>query len=432
MSRTITKTNQKQSIYKRPQWIKTYLTNIKSKISENNYDLLNRYNDDMIISSMSDVTRHKNLSHFGLLTLMLDNDWKESVENDYRSIVSKIMIKHGNNGKETGYSHALKISLRSIVRFLSTNSRKKPETGEVSTIKFLTLIKPKDTLTREDLPTDEEVKKLILACADSARDKAMLSVHAEAGTRIGELLGMSIKDVTIDKYGAIIKVDGKTGVRPIRIVNSVPHLTKWINNHPFKDDKDYSLWIYINAHDTFGTQINYAGFNVILKKRLRQAGITKRITSHMFRHKEITDLASTLTESESRMRHGWEKSSNMPSRYTHLNQEDLDDKMLKIKGVKKQDPQTKETPRNCVYCNVLHPIDSEYCEVCSRPLDVAVAIRMEKEQEESTKALIQETLRQENSRHSIDKRSQKLQEQIQIQSSEIEQLKQQVKKLSQS
>ena len=232
MTRTITKTNQKQSIYKRPKWIKTYLTNIKSKISENNYDLLNRYNDDMIISSMSDVTRHKNLSHFGLLTLMLDNDWKESVENDYRSIVSKIMIKHGNNGKETGYSHALKISLRSIVRFLSTNSRKKPETGEVSTIKFLTLIKPKDTLTREDLPTDEEVKKLILACADSARDKAMLSVHAEAGTRIGELLGMSIKDVTIDKYGAIIKVDGKTGVRPIRIVNSVPHLTKWINNHP--------------------------------------------------------------------------------------------------------------------------------------------------------------------------------------------------------
>ena len=152
----------------------------------------------------------------------------------------------------------------------------------------------------------------------------------------------------------------------------------------------------------------------------------------MFRHKEITDLASTLTESESRMRHGWEKSSNMPSRYTHLNQEDLDDKMLKIKGVKKQDPQTKETPRNCVYCNVLHPMDSEYCEVCSRPLDVAVAIRMEKEQEESTKALIQETLRREHSRNSIDKRSQKLQEQIQIQSSEIEQLKQQVKKLSQS
>jgi len=80
--------------------------------------------------------------------------------------------------------------------------------------------------------------------------------------------------------------------------------------------------------------MNYTGFNSILKKRVRQAGITKRISSHLFRHKEITDLANRLTESESRMRHGWEKSSLMPSRYSHLNQEDLDEKMLGIMGVK--------------------------------------------------------------------------------------------------
>ena len=49
------------------------------------------------------------------------------------------------------------------------------------------------------------------------------------------------------------------------------------------------------------------GFNSILQKRVRQARIAKRISSHLFRHKEITDLANKLTESESRMRHGWGK-----------------------------------------------------------------------------------------------------------------------------
>ncbi|MDH3312538.1 MAG: hypothetical protein OEM28_05235 [Nitrosopumilus sp.] len=41
-----------------------------------------------------------------------------------------------------------------------------------------------------------------------------------------------------------------------------------------------------------------------MQKRVRQAGITKRISSHLFRHKEITDLANKLTESENRIRHG--------------------------------------------------------------------------------------------------------------------------------
>jgi integrase len=66
----------------------------------------------------------------------------------------------------------------------------------------------------------------------------MLSVYAEAGTRIGELLGMKIRDFTIDKNGGIIKVDGKTGVRPIRIVKSVLYMTKWLNDHPKKDNHD--------------------------------------------------------------------------------------------------------------------------------------------------------------------------------------------------
>jgi len=422
MARQLSNITQKENIHRRAQWIERFLQKQEEKLSSKNLQLLYDYNDDMIINSMAENTRYKNLTHYGLLTKMLQKDWADVTEKDIRELVSHIMIKHGENGKETGYTFGLKISIKSIVRFIKLGARNKPEDGELPMIKFIKPKKSKDKLTREDLPTDEEVQKILSACADSSRDKAMLSVHAEAGTRVGELLGLKIKDFTIDKFGGTIKVDGKTGVRPIRIVKSVPYLTKWLNDHPNKDNHDSPLWVYISLSDTFGQPINYAGFNNILHKRLRHAGITKRIYSHLFRHKEITDLANRLTESESRMRHGWEKNSLMPARYSHLNQDDLDEKMLGIMGVKTP-KEEKESLQECAYCNIRYPIETRFCDNCSRPLNIVDALEMEKEQEDRTKALVMEMLRQEHSNKSKKLVTQQLEEENRAKQKEIEDLK---------
>ena len=117
MTRTRTITKTKQNIYRNAKWIETYINNIRKKISQENFELLTRYNDDMIVSSLSVITRNKNLNHFGLLTRMLGKNWKDATENDYRSLAAKIMTNHGDNGKETTYSGALKMSLRFIARF---------------------------------------------------------------------------------------------------------------------------------------------------------------------------------------------------------------------------------------------------------------------------------------------------------------------------
>ena len=156
-----------------------------------------------------------------------------------------------------------------MLHFSDWRKKKKEKETEYEVVKSrsglpMVVLEPPESLN--DLPTDDEVKKIIATCADSKRDKVMISVHAEAGTRIGELLGLRIKDVTVDQYGAVIKVDGKTGVRPIRIVKSVPYVTQWINAHPNKDELESPLWIYIHAEDTFGQPINYTGFRAILQK----------------------------------------------------------------------------------------------------------------------------------------------------------------------
>jgi integrase/recombinase XerD len=429
VSRQVTNSTQKANIHRRSQWITRYIDKQKQKLSVNNLQLFLNYNDDMIIHSLSENTRYKNLNHFGILTKFLDGNWMDASENDLRMLVSKIMLKHGENGKETGYTFVLKMSLRAIVRFVHLGLRTKPEDGELQLIRFIKSKKPKDKLTREDLPTDKEVQSILAVCADSTRDKAMFSVHADAGTRVGELLAMQIKDFSLDQHGGMIKVDGKTGVRPIRIVKSVPYLTRWLNDHPFKDNPESPLWIYIHAQDTFGNPINYAGFNTILQKRVRQARITKRISSHLFRHKEITDLAGKLTESESRMRHGWERTSLMPSKYTHLNQDDLDDKMLQVMGVKKQEIE-KEPIRECAFCKIQYPQEIRFCDNCSRPLDVADAIIMEKESEERQRALVLEIMRQERSKKSKNNENVEKEKTIQDQQKEIDELKKIVTKLS--
>jgi len=414
-------TNQKENIHRRAHWLEKYIQKQKKLLGLANLEIFIDYNEDMIIHSISDNTRYKNLNHFVLLEKMLHNNWVSVTEQDLRVLVANIMTKHSENGKETGYTFVLKMSLRAIVRFAKLGSRNLPEDGELDILKFIKATKPKDKLTREDLPTNEEVQKILSACADSSRDKAMIAVHAEAGTRIGELLGMKINDFSLDNNGGIIKVDGKTGVRPIRIVKSVPYLTRWLNDHPNKNDHESPLWVYIHASDTFGQPINYAGFNSILQKRVRQVGITKRISSHLFRHKEITDLANKLTESESRMRHGWGRTSLMPSKYTHLNQDDLDSKMLEIMGVKK--PEITEEPlRECVFCKISYPVETRFCDSCSRPLDVADAIQMEKESQERTKDLVMEIMRKESQKKSRNITNKQKERKIVEQGEKIKQL----------
>ena len=83
-----------------------------------------------------------------------------------------------------------------------------------------------------ELLTERDIKRLI-EVADHPRDKALLAVLYESGCRVGEVLNLYIKDVEFDKEGARMCVQGKTGMRKIRIIFSVPYLVTWLNNHPY-------------------------------------------------------------------------------------------------------------------------------------------------------------------------------------------------------
>lgn len=263
--------NLTENLYQREKWIVKLDQMAKKKLSSENYELFGEYNNEMIRLSHSKITRYKNLTHYVKLSLIYNRNWKNVTEKDVKRIVGIIMEKHSDNGQESNYTFDLKKSLRAVVRFALTGTRNIPEIGELSILRCVKGKTPKDKLSREDLPTNKEVQKLLDVCADSPRDKALLAVQNEAGTRIGELLTLKIKHVQLDQYGANLLVDGKTGARKIRIVLSVPYLTKWINVHPMKNDPESPLFVFISKANSFGKPMTYAGFNNILRKRVRQA-----------------------------------------------------------------------------------------------------------------------------------------------------------------
>ena len=167
-----------------------------------------------------------------------------------------------------------------------------------------------------------------------------------------------------------------------------------------------------------------------MEKVVAKTDIEKRIHSHLFRHAEITKRATQLTEAQARIRYGWGKSSNMPSRYTHLNDKDVDDKMLQIMGVKKKEVEEEAPIIECQYCHVKYSRDTLYCETCAKPLDVVEAERMKQEQKEETQAMVYEMVRKEKASISRKARQLKNDKLIDEQQKEIETLKEMVAKMS--
>jgi integrase/recombinase XerD len=422
-----------ESIHRRQQGIEVLFVKAKSEMSEEDFQLMSNYDNYMKSKGNGLLFRYNQLCTFRRLTRdMIAGkwNWKDVDQTKLMELVGQIMDKNSDHGRESETSHCMKLDLRRIVRYVITgNNEKDLENGEPQIIKFLKSRKPKSKLTKEQLPTKEEITKLIDTCADSSRDKALFSLHAEAGNRIGETLSLKIKNFRVDEFGGIIEVNGKTGKRPVRIVKSVHYVAKWLNEHPFRNNPESPLFIYIENAHSYGKPVSYSGFQYILKKRLKHAGITKRTTSHLFRHASVTEWASKLTEAESRMRFGWEKNSSMPTHYAHLNQGDLDRKVLESYGIKPKVIE-EESFNKCNHCNIQYPSEITFCEQCSRPIDLETAIQMEKESKSNQEALILEVIRKERATERKRKSQEGTQQVVKKQQEEIELLKQTIKSLS--
>ncbi|WP_316506319.1 hypothetical protein [Nitrosopumilus sp.] len=199
----------------------------------------------------------------------------------------------------------------------------------------------------------------------------------DAASRSGELLTLQIKHVKHDKYGYVIHVDGKTGARPVRLIRSTPSIAAWLAVHPFKNNPDSPFWIDLGRKN-YGKHMTYPAARAVLQRRCRKAELSKRVYITLCRHTGATDSAHFLNEVQMRKRHGWSKRSDMPAKYVHLVNADVDNAILMYYGMKKEeDLASAKIPKICGICEMPNTPDSTLCSKCGKPLDLQTAIEME-------------------------------------------------------
>jgi integrase len=115
--------------------------------------------------------------------------------------------------------------------YLPPKERPKPSCVEIQKFrrKEQSVYKPTDLWTQND-------DLLSLKYCSSKRDRCYHVIARDSSCRPHELLRLKIRDVIFkmagDRQYAEILVNGKTGQRHIPLINSIPYLKDWLDDHP--------------------------------------------------------------------------------------------------------------------------------------------------------------------------------------------------------
>ena len=139
--------------------------------------------------------------------------------------------------------------------------------------------------------TIDEIDKLLdikLTKPIDYRNKAMLEVLFATGTRISELINLTLNQIDYDE--CVIRVFGKG--KKMRIIplgdTAMEYLKLYINEYRgFILKTKTSEYVFVNKN---GTKMSRQGFFKILKKLVKEAGITKDVSPHTLRHSFATYL----------------------------------------------------------------------------------------------------------------------------------------------
>jgi site-specific recombinase XerD len=212
-----------------------------SSLSTKNKEAILKFKDECLLELSAGRTL-RYVQNLVKLAKWLGKDFTDVNKDDIKALVRKINSKGYTEWTKQFY----RVTLRKFYRWLRGSEGYPPE---VSWLK--TTIKSNNRQLPEDMLSQADVKRLILA-AQHPRDRAMIAVLYETGCRVGELLALKIRNIEFDSWGARILLNGKTGMRKVRVVSAAPYLTEWINRHPGNGNSEDPLWVDLKGGKAIG------------------------------------------------------------------------------------------------------------------------------------------------------------------------------------
>lgn len=268
--------------------------------------------------------------------------------------------------------------------------------------KEISVYKPTDLWTTAD-------DILFLKYCPSKRDRCYHTISRDTSCRPHEILKLRMKDIVFKMAGgnkqyAEVVLNGKTGQRHVPIINSLPYLKDWIDDHPMPGNPNSPL--ICGSSRSLGRRLSPNSINRIYhdyEKRFRillkdpnisQSDKTaiaellkKPWNPYIRRHSALTEKAKILREPILKIHAGWSQRSNMHLKYEHWFGNESSESILQAYGIETNSPKfiNQLHSRQCPNCSESNKVDSKFCAKCRMVLsyDAYTETVEEKEQKQT-------------------------------------------------
>lgn len=310
--------------------------------------------------NLTTATRFSYAKRGAQLASFLGKPFEEATRADIERFVDSLAAR------TPGSQNSFKIFLRSFYRALRSPNGRPP-----AIISWIKLKMPREPSKRpSDLLTPEEVLA-IAGKTRSVRDRALVLLLYESAARKSEIIGLRNRDVHFDELGARVFLNGKTGLRPIRVIDCVPEMQAWASQNPFRDDPDGPFFVR-EKFSGRGKPLLSNGVKNMLTEAARLAGIRKHVHPHLFRHSRHKELSRWMSTTEREIFMGWRIGSQMTSIYANITGDDVERRILERAGKFRADhpePVNPLAPKACIRCKAENSAASRFCSTCTMPLD---------------------------------------------------------------
>ncbi|MDE1871354.1 MAG: tyrosine-type recombinase/integrase [Candidatus Micrarchaeota archaeon] len=354
-------------------------SSITVNLSKSNYKAVEDFTQFLIASGKNRKTILRHLYCLRIFTQLYGEkkDYKSATRADIQSAILK--VETGDYAENTKLK--IRITTKYFYKYLMGSIEDNYYPKQVSWIKTFLPSNHKRILP-EDILTPEEVLKLIDA-SKYTRDRAIIALLYDSGIRVGELMHLRVKDINLEgSLGHIMvgnkEYKGKTGMRKVGIMMSVPYLVNYLEENKYLKPDD-NLWRALgnNREEEKNGVVKGASIRRMLQRLSKEAKINKPVHPHAFRHARASNYANQLTEQQLKKHFGWTQSSKMAAVYVHLNDKDMDEAVMRANGVNPQ--KEVNTPpklpyKECQRCKNQNKLTAVHCDRCGAPLDTYIAI----------------------------------------------------------
>jgi integrase/predicted nucleic acid-binding Zn ribbon protein len=276
------------------------------------------------------------------------------------------------------------------------------------------IYKPSDLWTAQD-------DLLFLKYSPSKRERCYHAISRDLSARPHEILKLKIKDLSFKMIGSSqyveVVVNGKTGSRPIPLIDSIPYLKDYLD-HEHPQPRNPNAPVICGVGRSLGRRVTPVRIGMIYReyqkytfpKLLDSPNVLPEDKQHIAellkkpwnpyirRHSALTEKSTILKEHVLRQHAGWSGSSQMHLKYLHYFGNESNESLLEAYGIVASGQQIDQLrPKQCPNCSEPNKPDSKFCSKCRMVLtyDAYNETLEEQQKKESEVKLLREKYEQD-------------------------------------